>query len=474
MNILLINSNMLIPPITPLGLAYVAAAVREAGHNVKLVDLNFSVNYKSDISNAVSEYQPDVIGISIRNIDNVTMIHSVYFLPKIKEIIAFCQDISVAPIVLGGPGFSMMPEEIMLETHADYGVIGEGEKAFINLLACIHKREKPKGLPGIIFSDEEQLVKLAPKNMSSAQLNQLSIPARDLFDNARYLHDGGMGNIQTKRGCNQQCIYCTYPVIEGKKLRFRSPEKVVNEIEILMQMGIDYLHFSDSTFNNPHEYAYAICDEMIKRKVFIQYTPYMSPSSPSKELFRLLKQTGCDGITFGVDTLSEKIVHSLKKGFKIEEVYQAALYCREFEIPFSLNLLFGGPGETKETAMESLSNIEKIKPVAAGAMVGIRCYPHTRLWKIACKERLIAKDTNLLEPFYYVSPSIDKDWLVETIKEYNEQHDNFFIPTSAKGLHTDDLVVQLFRDGFRGPFWKVANELKKRLATLRVLKSTPA
>lgn len=273
-----------------------------------------------------------------------------------------------------------------------------------------------------------------------------------------------MGNIQTKRGCDQQCIYCTYPIIEGRKLRFRSPKKVVNEIEMLKQIGIDYLHFTDSIFNNPNDHAYAICNEMIQRKVSIQYTLYMTPFSSSKELFNLLKQTGCDGITFGVDALSEKMLLSLKKGFKVAHVHQAANYCKEFEIPCSLSLLLGGPGETKETVLESLENIEKIKPVASSAMIGIRCYPHTLLWNIACKEKLITKDTNILEPFYYVSPTLDKEWLIETIREYHEKNDNFLIPTSAKGLHTDDLVVKIFRQGFRGPFWEVAKELKKRIA----------
>ena len=454
---------MLIPPITPLGLAYVAAAARDSGHNVKIVDLNFSENYQNDIASAVSNNSPDVVGISIRNIDNVTMLHSVYFIPKVKKIIIYCQNVSAAPIVLGGPGFSIMPKEIIEETGADYGVIGEGERAFCNLLECIRQKRKPHGIPGIIFRDENKLVKTTPKNMPSAKLNRLLIPARDLFDNARYLHDGGMGNIQTRRGCDQQCIYCTYPIIEGKKLRFRDPEKVVNEIDMLKEMGIDYLHFSDSTFNNPNSHALAICNEMAQKKISIQYTPYMTPFASSRELFSLLKQTGCDGITFGTDTVSEKMLVSLRKGFTLGDIDQATCLCREFEIPFSLNLLFGGPGETRETVMESLRNIEKINPVAAGAMIGIRCYPRTQLWDVACKEGLISKNTNILEPFYYVSPSIEKEWLVETIRKYHEKHDYFFIPTTAKGVHTDELVVQIFRDGFRGPFWKVAKELKKKL-----------
>ncbi|MCW5202170.1 radical SAM protein [Desulfobulbus sp. US4] len=252
-------------------------------------------------------------------------------------------------------------------------------------------------------------------------------------------------------------------LLKEENFDFGLLKKVVNEIEMLKEMGIDYLHFTDSTFNNPNDHAYAICNEMVQRKVSIQYTPYMSPFSPRKELFGLLKQTGCDGITFGVDTLSKNMLLNLKKGFKITDVYQAAHYCRKFDIPFSINLLFGGPGENKETVLETLKNIEKINPVAVGAMIGIRCYPRTQLWDIACKEGLISKDTNFLEPSYYVSPVLAKEWLIETIYEYNEKHDNFFIPTSAEGVHTDDLAVQIFRDGFRGPFWKVAEELQKRI-----------
>ena len=455
---------MLTPPVTPLGLAYVASAARDYGHNVNLVDLNFSENYKNDIKNAVSKCSPNVIGISIRNIDNVTMLHSVYFLPKIQEIISYCRNVSIAPIILGGPGFSMMPKEIMQATNADYGIIGEGEIALCNLLKCIQQKKRPHRIPGVIFKDKNKFVKTTPRNMSSEQLNELTMPARDLFDNARYLQDGGMGNIQTKRGCNHQCIYCTYPIIEGRKLRFRRPEKVVDEIEMLKQVGIDYLHFTDSTFNNPNDHAYAICNEMIRRKLSIQYTPYMTPFSPSKELFNLLKKTGCDGITFGVDALSEKMLLGLKKGFKVAHVHQAARYCKEVDIPCSLSLLFGGPGESKETVLESLENIEKIKPVASSAMVGIRCYPRTPLWEIARQEGVITSDSNMLEPFYYVSPSIDKEWLIETIQEYDEEHNDFFIPTSEKGMHTNDLVVQIYREGFRGPFWEVAKELKRRLA----------
>jgi radical SAM superfamily enzyme YgiQ (UPF0313 family) len=461
MKILLINSNTIQPPITPLGLAYIATASIKAGHEVKILDLNPSDNIKNDIKMAILSYCPDVIGISIRNIDNVTMLHSVYYIPEVKKIINLCKRFTEASIILGGPGFSIMPKEIMSETKISFGVVGEGETAFIELLKCIEAGEQAIDIHGVIYKVGDKFINNKHKTMPSEELDKSPLPARELIDNMRYLNDGGMGNIQTKRGCNRRCLYCTYPMIEGKNLRFRSPEKVVAEIEVLKKMGIDYLHFSDSTFNIPNEHAINICKEMIKRGISIKYTPYMSPHSPSKKLLSLLKKTGCDGIIFGTDTVSEKMLINLKKDFTVSDIYQSAKFCKEFKIPFSLNLLCGGPGETKETIRESLDNISRIKPVAAGAMIGIRCYPKTGLWEIACDEGQIDRKANLLEPFYYVSPSINKEWLINTLQEYSLNNDNFFIPTDKKGYHTDDLVIEIYRSGFRGPFWEVNKKLKE-------------
>jgi hypothetical protein len=113
--------------------------------------------------------------------------------------------------------------------------------------------------------------------------------------------------------------------------------------------------------------------------------------------------------------------------------------------------------------METLDNLDRMKPIAVGAMVGIRCFPQTKLSKIAIKQRFYKKDDNLLKPLYYVSPTVDKDWLVETIQKYADSHENFFIPTSKKGLHTDDLIVEIFRDGIRGPFWEIYKEFRRRM-----------
>ncbi|MBI3599858.1 MAG: cobalamin B12-binding domain-containing protein [Nitrospinae bacterium] len=465
MKVLLINSNLLKPPITPLGLAYLSSAVRNAGHDAAILDLNFSEDIRGDISKTISGFSPDVIGISIRNIDNATMLHSVYFIPTIKEIVTLCKEFTDAPIVLGGPGFSMMPAEILKELDVPYGIVGEGEIAFPDMLSCLNNGGEISKIGGAVYRSGDRVIKNRIKNIPSKELNSRPLPDRELLDNRRYLNDGGMGNIQTKRGCDRRCIYCTYPIIEGRKLRFRYPKNVADELEILInKMGIDYLHFSDSTFNIPNEHAIAVCKEMVKRGIRVKWTPYMSPFLPSEELFTLVKKTGCDGIVFGADSVSETMLGNLEKEFSVSDINMASLICKELEIPFSLNLLFGGPGETKETVMETLDNLDRMKPIAVGAMIGVRCYANTKMAKIAREQKFYKKDDNLLRPLYYVSPTVDRDWLIDTIQQYANSHENFFIPTSKKGLHTDNLIVEIFRDGIRGPFWEIYKEFRKRAA----------
>ncbi|MCP4296345.1 MAG: radical SAM protein, partial [Proteobacteria bacterium] len=429
-----------------------------------ILDLNFSDDVRGDITQTLHDHTPHVIGISMRNIDNVTMLHDFYFMLRIKEIVDFIREQTDVTIVFSGSGFSMMPVEIMEELDIPYGIVGEGEIAFPQLLDCIWKNSDISKVQGAAYWKSGKVALNKTRNMSSVDLDLFPLPAREFLDNKRYLNDGGMGNIQTKRGCDRKCIYCTYPVIEGRKLRFRSPEKVVNEIEMLInRYGIDYLHFSDSTFNIPIDHAMAVCREMIRREVKIKWTPYMSPYFPSRELLVLVQKTGCDGIVFGADSVSEKMLINLKKEFTVADISRSSELCKELDIPFSLNLLFGGPGETEETVIETLDNLDRLKPVAVGAMIGIRYFPGTSLSRIALKEGFYQKEDNLLGPKYYVSPSIDKDWLVHTIQNYEKSHENFFMPTGDKGLHTDDLVMEIFRDGIRGPFWEIYEEFKKRV-----------
>lgn len=465
MKVLLIDSNRLIPPITPIGLAYLAASLKKEGHIVRILELCISEDVEKSISRCLSEFNPDIIGISIRNVDNVTYAHSVFYIPEIKQVVDCCKKLSVVKIILGGPGFTLLPEKILNYCGLRIGIIGEGERTFPEVLRKIEKREDIKDISGVVYLKESTYVRNAIQNMNSDDLNKIPDPERDLLNNEKYLRDGGMGNIQTKRGCSLNCIYCTYPLIEGRTFRLFSPSRVANELKMMIDhWGIDYVHFVDSTFNVPPEHAVKVCQEIIKRDIRVKWSPYINPRYLSKELLDLMIKAGCDGIVFGTDTGSDKMLVNMGKNFDVNSIKYASTLCKSAGMEFSHNLLLGGPGEDINTLEETLALMEEIEPTAVGIMAGIRIYPGSKVAEIAEAEGVIQKDEDLLIPKFYISSNIGKDALVERIHEFNQTHTNCFIPTTDKGIHSEDMAVQIYREGIRGPFWRIYGELRRRVA----------
>ncbi|HXZ44337.1 MAG TPA: cobalamin-dependent protein, partial [archaeon] len=218
-------------PVAPLGIAYVAGAARKAGHEVELLDLCFSRDVEGDIDRAVRRFAPELVGISIRNVDNLTFPASVSYLDEIQAAVAALRRVSSAPIVAGGPGFSIFPERLLSLLDLDFGIIGEGEETFCLLAKHLSNGSRVRDLPNLIRRGNVA-PNVTPKIAPSAGNG---LPARDLLDNARYLELGGMANLQTKRGCPFECTYCTYPYINGPSLRLRPPTEVVDELASMVE-----------------------------------------------------------------------------------------------------------------------------------------------------------------------------------------------------------------------------------------------
>ena len=186
-------------PVYPLGMSLVANAVRVTGHDVTEFDF-YTAESRSEIFDKVKEIKPLIIGLSLRNVDNVRISSGNSYLSGYKSAVSELKVISNAYIVLGGSAFTIFPERFLRETGADYGIKGEGESAFINLITELEKGIRPeKG----IFQSTSSL-----DNFGSFERN------KDLAE--FYLNKGGMLNIQTKRGCPHRCLYCSYPHLEGE------------------------------------------------------------------------------------------------------------------------------------------------------------------------------------------------------------------------------------------------------------------
>jgi radical SAM superfamily enzyme YgiQ (UPF0313 family) len=255
--VLLVNPNEMKPAVAPIGLDYVASSLELAGFAVDLIDLCFATSFKEALDAYFQRYDPIAIGVTVRNTDDCYYLSQAFILPRIKEIIAYIKVKTSRPIVLGGVGFSVMPEPILAYLEVDLGIWGDGEWALPTAVKQVAAGEELFDIPGLIYRRDD----VYHRNPSElCELLHLPLPRRNAVDNPRYLREGGMGGIETKRGCEQSCIYCADPLAKGRRYRLRPPSAVADEIEVLLAQGVDCLHLCDSEFNLPYGHAIAICD----------------------------------------------------------------------------------------------------------------------------------------------------------------------------------------------------------------------
>ena len=454
MKVLLLSPNIefLPDPIFPLGLAYMAAALKNRGDGYQILDLCFEEDIKASISEQIKAYQPDLVGLSLRNLDNVSYPNYISYLPFYREVINTIRRNTKSRILVGGSAFSLMPREIFDYLEVDFGIVGEGESAIVKLLDDIERAEQlGKPLQRHIIRDCDVGV--------IQKLDEFPVPDRTGIDSAAYLKFGGMGNIQTKRGCPFNCIYCTYPIIEGRQVRLRSPKQICDEIESLMDMGIKHLFIVDNEFNYPVEHAQFVCHEIIRRRLKIKWSGYANPKFIQPKLVELMCESGCSGIEFGSDAANPFMLEKMGKAFTLEEMMRASEICHRFDLSFCHSLLLGGPGETMQTVKQTLDAIVAMSPTAVVCMVGIRVFPGTRLCEIAIKEGLLKPDADLLEPFFYLSPAIAHK-IFPFVEQFSKEHPTWIFPGMAININRT-LQKKIRRLGARGPLWEYMRRGKR-------------
>ena len=358
MRVLLVSANReRIPdPIFPLGLAYVAAAARNAGHNIAVTDLCFGRHPLDDLRQRVNEFQPDVIGLSIRNVDNAAYPLTVDYLDRHREVVDTVRAVTRAPVVLGGSAFSILPAPYMQALDGDWGIAGEGEQAFVQLLERTRTRcrsRRPARRRGARQWRCERIRHGA--GATTGRLGDGLRPARDLFDYARYVRRGGMGNVQTKRGCVFKCSYCTYPLLEGNRFRAREAGDVVDEIEALMtDYGQHAVFFVDSILNFPQDHVENLCEEILRRRLRLRWSCYATPVKLGREQAELMARAGCDGLELGSDAVEDGQLDRLGKSFDAETVARANAHCLKAGLRVCHTVIFGAPGETEASVRSQL------------------------------------------------------------------------------------------------------------------------
>lgn len=451
MKLLLISANRERSPypVFPIGLAFLAEPLKQAGHQLAALDLCFAADPCEAVTVALADHRPDAVVISLRNLDNVTWPESVSYLSSLREVVSVCKE--KATVILGGSGYSLMPMEILADCGADYGLVGEGEQQLPRLLDCLSKGGDPATLPGVVLPGRTTFLPPLP-------LETIVSPDRRLFDGARYLKEGGMANLQTKRGCPFSCVYCTYPLLEGQRMRLRPVADIIDELQCLAaDHGVDYVYFVDDIFNYPPQFAEQLCQAMIAAGLQINWSAFINPGFITPQLLELMQRGGCDAVEFGTESGAPAMLKSLGKSFSVEQVCTASQLCHAAGLDFAHYMLFGGPGETEQTVMESFRLMDELSPTAVIAMTGIRIYPGTQLAQMALTEGVITAETDMLQPVFYLAPAV-RERLADLVTREAMQRKNWIVPGLEVNVSPAMLeAMRIFK--VRGPLWKMIKRL---------------
>lgn len=461
MRVALVNPNGVRPPIGPIGLEYAAEALSASGHDVELLDLCWEENPEAAIARFFSGREFGLVGISIRNTDDCSLSSRESFLPGHAAVVGCVRRNSGAPVVLGGVGFSVMPEAVLARCGADMGVWGDGEFALPALAGRLENGHAWDNLPNLVT---RRGGKWRRNPARYHPLDTLPSMSRGWADNRRYFREGGQAGIETKRGCPHRCVYCADPLAKGNTVRLRPPGAVADEIERLLYSGVDHIHTCDSEFNIREIHAKEICGEIVRRGLGgrLRWYAYCSPVPFSAELAGLMRRAGCAGINFGVDSADDGMLRRLGRDFEFADIDRAVRACRNEGITVMLDLLLGAPGETKESVVRTIERVKEAGPDRAGIATGVRLYPGTEAARIAEKEELRGGRIgggDLSEPVFFIEPEV-APFLFELLDELTRGDDRFLFfdpsrPQSNYNYNANTALTDAIGKGYRGAYWDI-------------------
>ena len=446
MNVLLISANTTNAPhsVYPLGLDYVAGALTPR-HEVRIVDMNRAAA-PEHLEAEIRDGAPGLIGISIRNIDNVDTLAAKSFIPGYERIVQLVRGCTAAPIVLGGSGFSIFPGELMSLLGADFGVVGEGESIAL-LVDALERGADPSGLPGIVINGGPVGTPVPWRG---------GVARRTCPDDVQlrfYLERGGILNLQTKRGCPFRCVYCTYPHIEGRRLRLVPPDEVAREARKLQELGARFLFITDSAFNADEGHSLAIAGAFRRFGVTIPWGAFFAPMRPPEGFYDVLTEAGLTHVEFGTEALCDRQLKRYGKPFGAADVFAAHECARRAGAHIAHYLLLGGPGEDAGTLDETMEHAEELGRAVFFAFCGIRIFPHAPLYDLAVAEGQITSGQDLLSPVFYRSKGIATEEIIARVRQQARGRANWV--TGDGGEKTELIVTRLHAHGRPGPLWEL-------------------
>lgn len=426
MKVLLISANTekINMPALPVGMACVAAAAQHAGHDVACLDLMAREDFTSTVEAAIKANAPEVIGISVRNIDDQVSTATNFMLEPVKQIVGVCRSVSRAPVVLGGAGYSIFPESALDYLGADMGIRGEGEAVFVQLLDRIAGQRKVNDTPGLYLPGGGAAIPMS--HCKAPDRFPIPLPDVHLSIPDTLNRDEVWVPVQSRRGCPMNCSYCSTASIEGRIMRKHSTGRVIEMMSAFKKSGFDRFFIVDNIFNLPPSYAHELCDRIIEAGLDITWRCIVYPAPFTEALAEKMFRAGCREASLGCESGVQSILNSMNKRFSVEDVRTTSEILKKTGIRTMGFLLLGGPGETRETVIRSFQFMETLPVDAVRVTAGIRIYPNTDLHRTAISEGVVGPEQDLLYPAFYINKGLDDGWLEDIADEWTEKHPNWF------------------------------------------------
>lgn len=417
-----VGTSFLTEPIYPVGLAYVVGSLEKNKIKSSIIDLN--VTKLNELPKRLKEIAPDYVGVSIRNIDQrlLKLMPSTNLIHHYEHIIKIIKDNFKGVLILGGAGYSIYAEPLFRRFSPDYGVIGAGEESFLKIIIASEKKQDVTTIPGIVYKDSNGQVIVNRQRVND-------VPVNPIYNEQllKYYRGRSAIGLQTKRGCPASCIYCTYPYLEGKVVRFHSLEGIVNTLECLVANGVKDVFFTDAVFNSCSFFNNQLATAIIARNISIRWSAFFSPIGLSYDELALYKRAGLTKAMFGTDSLSDSTLKTYGKNFYVQDILKASILCSQLNIPCGHSLIVGGPGETHASFKETMLVVKKMKYAELYFSLGMRIYPKTSLYRQALHEGVIKEQDPLLNPWFYMSPHIQREKIIQALR-WAPRNCNFVYP----------------------------------------------
>ena len=327
-------------PNMPLGLSYIAAVLEKNGVEVKVLDLLVSQYSEEKVHRCMAEVRPEVVGITA-----VTMNY-----PASSNILRLCKRFDENVVtVIGGPHVTFCAEQTLREAPwIDIVARGQGEYTMLDIVSG----KKLAEIEGLVFREGDGIVITGDRPWTE-NLDEIPFPARHLFPLSKYRAFNSGSALITGRGCPFNCIFCAGHRMTGRRVRLRNAKLVVDEMQMLQELGFNEINIEDDLLTLNHAHVHAICDEILNRGLKIKWSAFSRVDTVTRELLKRMKQAGCDGLLFGVESGNQEILDRVKKKITLKKVRQAVALTKETGMRAVTSFILGLPGETKKTMQQS-------------------------------------------------------------------------------------------------------------------------